>query len=231
MGRSIGIDLGTYNSAAAVAVGRNRVAMIESRYGKTLYGKSFPSFVLFDHNGNRQLVGQRAREELPLNPKLVVWGVKRLVGLSYQAAREAGELDRFRYELEEGPGGGILIRVGDERFTPSHILEHILREIKEDAENSRVNPLVGGPVDRAVISIPAYFKAIRTAPIIEAARHAGFAEVDTIAEPTAAAIQYCLDVPQEAHLLAFDIGAGTLDVTVMLVVNEQGELVPGELCT
>jgi molecular chaperone DnaK len=231
MGRSIGIDLGTYNSAAAVAVGRGRVAMIESRYGRTLYGKSFPSFVLFDHDGNRQLVGQRAREELPLNPGLVVWGVKRLVGLSYQAAREAGELDRFRYGIEEGPGGGILIRVGEERFTPSHILEHILREIKQDAENSRVNPLVGGPVDRAVISIPAYFKAIRTAPILEAARHAGFAEVDTIAEPTAAAIQYCVEVPGEAHLLAFDIGAGTLDVTVMLVVNEQGELVPGELCT
>jgi molecular chaperone DnaK (HSP70) len=56
MVRSIGIDLGTYNSAAAVAVGRSRVAMIESRYGRTLYGKSFPSFVLFDHNGNRQLV-------------------------------------------------------------------------------------------------------------------------------------------------------------------------------
>jgi len=231
MGRAIGIDLGTYNSAAAVALGRNRIATIESKYGKTLYGKSFPSFVLFDHNGRKQMVGQRAREELSLNPELVVWGVKRLVGLSYAAALESGELRRFEYDVEEGPGGGILIKVGDERFTPSHILEFILREIKEDAENSKVNPLLGDVIDKAIISIPAYFKAIRTAPIIEAARHAGFEEVDTIAEPTAAAIDYCVEVVREANLLAFDIGAGTLDVTVMLVINEQGELIPGELCT
>jgi molecular chaperone DnaK len=231
MARAIGIDLGTYNSAAAVALGRNRIAMIESKYGKTLYGKSFPSFVLFDHHGRKQVVGQRAREELSINPKLVVWGVKRLVGLSFAAALESGELKRFEYDIEEGPGGGILIKVGDERFSPSHILEFILREIKEDAENSQVNPLLGGVIDKAIISIPAYFKAIRTAPIIEAARHAGFEEVDTIAEPTAASIDYCVDVENEANLLAFDIGAGTLDVTVMLVINEQGELIPGELCT
>lgn len=231
MGKSIGIDLGTYNSAAAVALGRNRIVMIESRHGKTLYGKNFPSFVLFDRTGSKQVVGQRAKQEMSLNPDLVVWGVKRLVGLSYAQAQAMGELDRFQYGIEEGPGGSILIRVGQERYTPSHILELILREIKADAESSTVNPVVGGVVDGAVISIPAYYKAVRTGPIVEAAMRAGFEEVDTIAEPTAAAIQYCLDVKDEAHLLAFDIGAGTLDVTVMLVVHEQDELIPGELCT
>lgn len=231
MTKSIGIDLGTYNSAAAAALGRTRVAMIESKYGRTVYGKSFPSFVMFDHFGRTQLVGQRAKDELRLNPKLVVWGVKRLIGLSYRTALESGEFRRFQYDIEEGPQGDILIRVGEERFSPSHILEIILREIKEDAENPKVNPLLGGLVDRAVISIPAYYKAIRTGPIIEAAVRAGFAEVDTIAEPTAAAVTYSLDVEKEADILAFDIGAGTLDVTIMMVVNEQGELVPGELCT
>ncbi len=231
MSKVIGIDLGTYNSAASVALGRNRIVMVESKYGRTLYGKSFPSFVLFDRQGGRQMVGQRAREEMSINPDLVVWGVKRLVGLSYQQALEMGELSRFSYGIEEGPGGTILIRVGEERYTPSHILEFILREIKEDAENPKVNPTLGGPVDGAVISIPAYFKAIRTGPIVEAAHRAGFEEVDTIAEPTAAAIQYCLEIDREANLLAFDIGAGTLDVTVMLVVNEEDELIPGELCT
>ncbi len=231
MTRAIGIDLGTYNSAASVALGRTRVAMIESKYGKTLYGKNFPSFVLFDKYGRKQLVGQRAKEEIPINPELVVWGVKRLVGLPYKTALDAGEFKRFQYGIEEGPGGGILIRVGEERYSPSHILEFILREIKEDAENPKVNPLLGGGVDRAIISIPAYYKAIRTAPIIEAARNAGFENVDTIAEPTAAAVNYSLDVEKEANIIAFDIGAGTLDVTVMMVVQEGGELVPGELCT
>ncbi len=231
MGKSIGIDLGTYNSAAAVALGRNRIVMVESRHGKTLYGKNFPSFVLFDRSGTRQLVGQRAKQEMSINPDLVVWGVKRLVGLSYGQALQMGELDRFGYAIEEGPGGSILIRIGEERFTPSHILEIILREIKADAENTAINPVIGGVVDGAVISIPAYYKAIRTGPIVEAALRAGFEEVDTIAEPTAAAIQYCLDIQTEAHLLAFDIGAGTLDVTVMLVVKQDEELIPGELCT
>ncbi len=231
MGKAIGIDLGTYNSAAAVALGRNRVAMIESKHGRTLYGKHFPSFVLFDHYGKKQLIGQRAREELSINPQLVVWGVKRLIGLSYKTAEETGELDRFAYDIEEGPGGGILIKVGEERYTPSHIFEIILSEIKADAENPKVNPLLGSKVDKAIISIPAYYKATRTAPLIEAAKRAGFDEVDTIAEPTAAAMHYCLDIEEEANLFTFDIGAGTLDVTVMLVVQEEGELVPGELCT
>jgi len=231
MTKAIGIDLGTYNSAAAVAFGRGKVTMVESRYGKTLYGKNFPSFVLFDHNGEKQRVGQRAKAELSINPKLVVWGVKRLVGLSYNSAKERGELRRFQYDIEEGPGGSILINVGEERFTPSHILEFILREIKEDAQNPKFNPLLGSPVEKAVISIPAYFTAMRTAPIVEAASRAGFIEIDTIAEPTAAAIRYSLKIDCEANLLAFDIGAGTLDVTVMLVVREDGELVPGELCT
>jgi molecular chaperone DnaK len=231
MGKTMGIDLGTYNSAAAVALGRGRVVMVESKYGRTMYGKSFPSFVLFDREGRKQVVGQRAREEMSINHDLVVWGVKRLVGLSYQTALEMGELKRFQYAVEEGPGGAILIRVGQERYTPSHILEFILREIKQDAENPKVNPALGGPIEGAVISIPAYFKAIRTGPIVEAARRAGFEEVDTIAEPTAAAIQYCLEVEREANMLAFDIGAGTLDVTVMLVVREGDALIPGELCT
>jgi molecular chaperone DnaK (HSP70) len=228
---AIGIDLGTYNSAAAFALKKGKVTMIESRYGKTLYGKNFPSFVLFDHAGRKQVVGQRAKAELSINPRLVVWGVKRLVGLPYRTARERGELRRFQYEIEEGPGGAILIKVGEERYTPSSILELILGEIKQDAEDPKVNPLLGRRIEKAVISIPAYFAATRTAPIVEAAQRAGFQEVDTIAEPTAAAIRYSLDIDREANLLAFDIGAGTLDVTVMLVAREDGELVPGELCT
>ena len=89
---------------------------------------------------------------------MVIWGVKRLVGLSYDVALKNGELDRFQYDIEKGPGDSILIKVGQERFTVSHILELILREIKRDAEDSCVNPILGGQFNKAVISVPAYFK-------------------------------------------------------------------------
>jgi len=232
MRHKLGIDLGTYNSSAAVAVGLDTV-MVKSkgRGGQTQHGKNFPSFVQFDSNGSKLCVGGEAKNALVANPTLVVWGVKRLVGLSYQAALDRGETKRFKYGIERGPGDGILIRVGRERFTPSHILEAILREIKEDAENERLNPLFGGPFEEAVISIPAYYKAVRTAPIVEAAKQAGFKEVDTIAEPTAAAALYGLQLDKEALILAFDLGAGTLDVTILQIVQDGDNLISGELCT
>ena len=232
MGKTIGIDLGTSNSAGAVAFGKNEVVMIESKYGKSKFGKNFPSFVLFDHNGAKQMVGELAKAKLANNPKLVIWGVKRIVGLSYREAKERGELQRFRYDIEEGRDGGIMIKVGPEYYTPSHILGFILKEIKEDAENKASNPLIGGPIDKAVITVPAYFKATRTEPIIEAARQAGFTDIKIIPEPTAAAISYGLKIDKEATLLTFDLGGGTLDVTLLQIVrDEKGELISGELCT
>ncbi|HWZ43540.1 MAG TPA: Hsp70 family protein [Candidatus Saccharimonadales bacterium] len=229
MKHRLGIDLGTYNSSAAVAVQRDTV-MVQSKDGAlSLNGKNFPSFVQFDSKGSKMCVGAKAQKNLLLNPLHVIWGVKRLVGLSYQSAVD--ETRRFKYDIERGPGDGILIRVGNERFTPSHILEIILREIKEDAENERLNPLFGKPFEEAVISVPAYYKAIRTAPIIEAALQAGFKEVHTIAEPTAAAVQYGLQIDREAVILAFDLGAGTLDVTVLQIVQDGDNLIAGELCT
>lgn len=231
---TIGIDLGTYNSAAAVVLDNREVVMVESRYGKTPFGKNFPSFVEFDRNGEKQRVGYHAKNDLEVNPELVIWGVKRLVGIAYEKAQNKNELKRFKYNIEKDTDGRILIRVGEKLFTPTDILQFILQEIKEDAENSRVNPMLGNKIEKAVISVPAYFNAIRTNPIIEAAKNAGFLEVETIAEPTAAAIAYCkqgLKIGKQANILAFDMGAGTLDVTVMLIVNENGNLIPGELCT
>lgn len=90
--------------------------------------------------------------------------------------------------------------------------------------------MIGG-IEKAVISVPAYFDATRTEPIKDAARNAGFEKVETIAEPTAAALVYGLELEKEAKILTFDMGAGTLDVTIMLFLYEGGELIPGELCT
>jgi len=228
---NIGIDLGTFNSAAAVTLGRDNVMMIENKLGESPYGKNFPSFVQFDHNGQKQAVGMLAKSWQVRNPKLVIWGVKRLIGLSYDEAVRRGELKRFQYDIEKGPGGGILIKVGEERYAPSQILEYILLEIKEDTMNPRVNGWATGKLEKVVISVPAYFDATRITPIKEAAKNVGFNEVETIKEPTAAAIVYGLKLDKDAKILTFDLGAGTLDVTIMLLLNEGGNIIPGELCT
>ncbi|HVB56871.1 MAG TPA: Hsp70 family protein [Candidatus Acidoferrales bacterium] len=228
MKRALGIDLGTSNSSAAVAFDNKTILMAKNKDGGIgPQGKQFPSYVQYSPSGAVLCVGEQARRARRTG--FVVWGAKRLIGLSYDAAVERGETRRFSYPIERGPGDTILIRAGSERFSPSHVLEAILREIKTVAENPRVNPNLGGPFDRAVISVPAYFKAIRTAPIIEAAKQAGFAEVDTIAEPTAAAIRYGLGVEREATVLVFDLGGGTLDVTVLQIVQEGDTFVSGEL--
>lgn len=232
----IGIDLGTYNSSGAVAFDRDRVVMIGSRHGRTPYGagKNFPSFVLFDRLGEKQAVGLPAKRQLPDNPELVVWGVKRLVGLSYQAAVQRGELNKFQYAIEQDENGSIFIRVGSRKYRPQDVLSFIFQEIRHDAEDSALNPMTGGrTIEDATITVPAYFKAIRTNSIVEAARMAGFRNIDTIAEPTAAALRYGLKVEKEAMILAFDMGAGTLDVTVMEMIEdaERGGLIPGVLCT
>lgn len=236
---NIGIDLGTFNSAAAVVLGRGEVVMVESKWGESLYGKSFPSFVSFSHEGEKVAVGKKAKVERTHNPKLVIWGVKRLVGLSYEKAKESGELKHFLYDIEKGTDGGILIKVGEKRFTPSYILECILGEIKEAAKSTQFNPLLGGEIEKAVVSVPAYFDGTRVGAIMEAAKNGGLGEIETIAEPTAAALAYIhssrhssqLKLKKESKILTFDLGAGTLDITVMLMLFEAGELNPGELCT
>ncbi len=228
----LGIDLGTYNSSAAVAMSKDNIIMVQSRYGASIYGKQFPSFVLFDAEGTKVSVGEPAKRELPFKEELVVWGVKRLVGVSFAEATRKSELTRFRYKVMEGDGGRIIIRVGPKSYRPEEILCLILEEIKADAENPRVNQIVGGArIDSAVITVPAYFMAWRTNPIVWAANEAGFTHVDTIAEPTAAAMRYGLQINASATILAFDMGAGTLDVTLLQILREGDDLIPGELCT
>ena len=155
---TLGIDWGTYNSAAAYYDG-TQARMIESSEGTTEQGKAFPSFLYFDMEGNVQEYGRNAKKRIPIGPKQVIWGVKRLIGLSYDAAVSLDELKRFTYETEKGSDGGILIRVGHKTFTPTDLCEITLRHIKQEAEND-LN--LGTPVDDAQLAIPAYFDDTRT---------------------------------------------------------------------
>ncbi len=181
----IGIDLGTSNSAAAVLQG-GRPVMIPSAEGLTPYGKMFPSYVALTPDG-QLLVGEPARRQAALNPERTVTGFKRKMGTDY------------RY------------RLGDREFTPQQLSAFLLQKIKRDAE-----AFLGQEVKKAVITVPAYFNDNQRQATKDAGTIAGLEVVRIINEPTAAALAYGLDkAEKEQRILVFDLGGGTLDVTVL----------------
>lgn len=218
---AIGIDLGTYNSAAAIAVSADQVSMIQSQYGPTRQGMVFPSFVKFDAAGEVQFFGEKAKREMTTAPQLVVWGVKRLIGRSYRQVE--AERQRFLYPVAEGLDGGVVIPIGSHHYTPAEISTLILADIKQAAE-SAFNPDVVGTVRKAVVTHPAYFDALQRERTREAAQQAGFSEIELIPEPVAAAVTYGiqLDASRPQYVLAVDWGAGTLDIVVVtLTLGDQ----------
>jgi len=226
---ALGIDLGTYNSAAAYAHSKNNIIMVNSLEGKNIYEKNFPSFVYFPPDNSQIIVGRRAKEKLTEFPDRVIWGVKRLIGISFEKAKKDRELLRFQYPIQSGPGDTIVFDLGDQVLTPTDILEHITKKIKSDAENKKINPLVGSPLNSATISVPAYYDGTRVNAILDAVSRGGFSNLTTISEPTAAAHLYGLDIKKDAFLLTFDMGAGTLDVTITGHVNVDGRIEQGEI--
>ena len=185
MGKAIGIDLGTSNSAAAVVIG-GRPTLIPSSEGVTLYGKAFPSYVAITRDG-QLLVGEPARRQAVTNPEGTVTGFKRKMGTDY------------KYKLH------------DKEFTPQQLSAFILQKIKKDAE-----AFLGEEVKEAVITVPAYFNDNQRQATKDAAEIAGLKVLRIINEPTAAALAYGLDkLEKEMRILVFDLGGGTLDVTIM----------------
>jgi len=181
----IGIDLGTSNSAAAVMVG-GKPTMIPSAEGVSMYGKAFPSYVAFTKDG-QLLVGEPAKRQAPMNPEGTVYGTKRKMGTSHK------------------------YKIYGKEYTPQQISANILQKIKKDAEK-----FLGEPIHKAVITVPAYFDDNQRQATKDAGEIAGLEVVRIINEPTAASLAYGLDKSQkEAKILVFDLGGGTLDVTIM----------------
>lgn len=181
----IGIDLGTTSSAAAVVIG-GRPVIIPSSEGLTPYGKYFPSYVAITKDG-QLLVGEPARRQAVMNPEGSVTGWKRKMGTDYKYVLHGKE------------------------FTPQQLSAFLLQKIKRDAE-----AFLGEPVKKAVITVPAYFNDNQRQATKDAATIAGLEVVRLINEPTAAALAYGLDrLEQELRILVFDLGGGTLDVTIM----------------
>ena len=219
----LGIDLGTYNSAAAVLLD-DRPVLLRPEEGATDQGACFPSFVEFDERGEFLRAGELARRAAQVHPERVVWGVKRLIGKSYRQARQDGDLARFQYRIVKGPDGGCRIQVGRRDYSPADVSRLVLEKVKRDCE-APFNPL-GTPVAEAVITVPAYFGPLQKAETERAAVMAGFDKVRLIPEPTAAALAYNVHVDKhDQYIAVIDLGAGTLDVTVaLLYLDDQGTL-------
>ncbi|MEK6915064.1 MAG: molecular chaperone DnaK [Nanoarchaeota archaeon] len=181
----IGIDLGTQNSAASV-LQAGRPTIVPSAEGASLYGKAFPSFVAFTKDGT-VLVGEPARRQAVSNPDGTVYGAKRKMGTS------------FKYHVH------------GKEYSPQQISAFILQKIKRDAEE-----FLGEKVNKAVITVPAYFDDNQRQATKDAGQIAGLEVVRIINEPTSAALAYGLDKQdKDSKILVFDLGAGTLDVTIM----------------
>ena len=185
MSRIIGIDLGTSNSAASVMEG-GRPTMIPSAEGTSVGGKAFPSYVAFTQDG-QLLVGEPARRQAVTNPNGTIKNVKRKMGTSEK------------------------VKALDKEYTPQQISAFILQKIKRDAES-----YTGETIDKAVITVPAYFDDNQRQATKDAGAIAGLDVVRIINEPTAAALAYGLDKGSVSQkILVFDLGGGTLDVTIM----------------
>ena len=185
MSRIIGIDLGTSNSAASIMEG-GRPTMIHSAEGTSVGGKSFPSYVAFTKDG-QLLVGEPARRQAVTNPDGTIKNVKRKMGSNEKVTALGKE------------------------YTPQQISAFILQKIKKDAES-----YLGETIDKAVITVPAYFNDNQRQATKDAGAIAGLEVVRIINEPTSAALAYGLDKSDvEQKIMVFDLGGGTLDVTIM----------------
>ena len=185
MSKIIGIDLGTSNSAAAVMIG-GKPSLIPSAEGTSVGGKSFPSYIAFTKDGQR-LVGEPARRQAVTNPEGTVQKIKRKMGESYK------------------------VHINGNDYTPEQLSAFILQKIKTDAE-----AFLGEKVEKAVITVPAYFNDNQRQATKDAGSIAGLDVVRIINEPTPASLAYGLDKEaSDQKILVFDLGGGTLDVTVM----------------
>ncbi|OGY16493.1 MAG: molecular chaperone DnaK [Candidatus Chisholmbacteria bacterium RIFCSPHIGHO2_01_FULL_48_12] len=201
MSKIIGIDLGTTNSAVAVMEG-GKPKVIPTAEGRNL----IPSVV----EPVKNLVGDIAKRQLILNPKNTVYSVKRLMGRRYSDAMVQKTQDMVGYEVVKGKGGMAAIKVEDKEYTPQEISARILMKAKADAE-----AYLGETVEKAVITVPAYFDDSQRQATKQAGEIAGLKVDRIINEPTAAALAYGLDKQGNKTIAVYDLGGGTFDISIL----------------
>jgi len=200
----IGIDLGTTNSVVAVMEGGEAKVIPNAEGNRTT-----PSVVAFTKSGER-LVGQVAKRQSVTNPKNTVFSIKRFMGRKYAEVTE--EMKMVPYEVERAENGDVRIVVEGKKFSPPEISAMILGKLKQAAED-----YLGEKVERAVITVPAYFNDAQRQATKDAGRIAGLNVDRLVNEPTAAALAYGLDKKKDQTIAVYDFGGGTFDISILEV--------------
>ncbi|KAJ4964523.1 hypothetical protein NE237_024462 [Protea cynaroides] len=203
----VGIDLGTTNSCVAVMEGKNP-KVIENAEGS----RTTPSVVAFNPKGEL-LVGTPAKRQAVTNPTNTIFGTKRLIGRRFDDPQTQKEMKMVPYKIVRGPNGDAWVEANGQQYSPSQIGAFILNKMKETAES-----YLGKTVNKAVITVPAYFNDAQRQATKDAGRIAGLDVERIINEPTAAALSYGLN-NKEGLIAVFDLGGGTFDVSILEISN------------
>ncbi|OGC83225.1 molecular chaperone DnaK [Candidatus Adlerbacteria bacterium RIFCSPHIGHO2_02_FULL_52_17] len=206
MGKILGIDLGTTNSAAAIVQG-GEPRVLENAEG----ARTTPSVVAVSKTGER-LVGLIARRQAVTNPKNTVYQIKRFIGHSFDEALVQKDKASVPFEMRKSANGGIEVKLGEQWMRPEEVSAMILGKLKADAEKR-----LGETITEAVITVPAYFNDAQRAATRDAGKIAGLDVKRIINEPTAAALAYGFDKKKDEKVVVFDFGGGTFDVSVLEV--------------
>src|SRR6266852_2818952 len=196
------IDLGTTNSVVAVMEGGDPVVIPNAEGGRVT-----PSVVAFTKDGER-LVGQVAKRQAVTNPQNTVFSIKRFMGRRMNEVTE--EIKRVPYKVGEGPNGLATVEIQGKRYTPPEISAMILQKMKQTAED-----YLGHKVEKAVVTVPAYFNDSQRQATKDAGKIAGLDVVRIINEPTASALAYAVDKKKEETIAVYDLGGGTYDISVL----------------
>ncbi|WP_112809355.1 molecular chaperone DnaK [Ensifer sp.] len=204
MAKVIGIDLGTTNSCVAVMDGKD-AKVIENAEG----ARTTPSMVAFSEDGER-LVGQPAKRQAVTNPENTLFAIKRLIGRTFQDPTTQKDKDMVPYKITKADNGDAWVEAHGKDYSPSQISAMILQKMKETAES-----YLGEKVEKAVITVPAYFNDAQRQATKDAGKIAGLEVLRIINEPTAAALAYGLDKKDGKTIAVYDLGGGTFDISVL----------------
>ncbi len=204
MSKIIGIDLGTTNSVVAVMEGGEPVVITNAEGGRTT-----PSVVAFSKDGNR-LVGQVAKRQAVTNPENTLYSIKRFMGRKFEEVQD--EIKQVPYKVEKASNGDVRVTADGKQYSPPEIAAMVLQKLKQSAED-----YLGSKVEKAVITVPAYFNDAQRQATKDAGKVAGLDVLRIVNEPTAAALAYGLDKKKDETIAVFDFGGGTFDTSILEV--------------